>query len=153
MPLLLSSELGSTTGVSLDQNAFWRLQMSAVLIGETPGIGLVIRYPPGQPTNMIALLRVPVTVAETLAEVQRLAEVALQGGTEDSDEERLTEAYQMFKNNPRTPSNAVLEAAIAEGKKLVRAYWELRRWLFDVRPEKEPLRIDTVENGLLVAYP
>jgi hypothetical protein len=129
MALLVSSVPGSTTGVPLSQNAFWRLQLGVAAVEQTPALSLAVRYPPGGPADIIALARSPVPVAQSPDEVQRIADVGLLGGSLDRDLERITEAYQMFKNNPRTPSGAALEEAINGGHAIVRAYWGVRDWL------------------------
>jgi hypothetical protein len=145
MPLLLSSGPQGTTGVDLGNNAFWRLQLSVVMVDQTPALALVVRYPPGEPHNQVALLRVPVSVAQDPQEVVRIAEVGLDTGTRDGDMARLKEAFQLFRNNPRVPGQAVLQGAIEEGTKIVTAYWDIREWLFAGAKENLHIKLDTQE--------
>lgn len=129
MPRLLSSGPGATTGIDLQSVAFYRLQIGATMVESTPALGLVVRYPPGRPENQIALARLPVGIAQDAREVERVAAAALSIGTRQGDTERLEEAFQLFKNNPRTPSQQALTDAIADGVSLLNAYWDLREWL------------------------
>ena len=126
MPTLLSSGPQGTTGVTLENNAFWRLQLGAT--GDV-ALALIIRYPPAQAANIVALAKCPVGIATTPEEVQRVAEVILTTGTKEGDMARLEEAYNLFKNNNRAPSASALEAAVADGKELLEVYYELQEWI------------------------
>ncbi len=127
MPLLVSASPNHTTTIDLQANAFLRFCLGTVKIDETPGLALVAKYPPQG--DIIALQAVPVSVAQSAEEVHRVAAVGLAGGTLDEDSKRLREAYEMFKNNPRVPSQAALEEAVEQGLSIVKAYWQLRDWL------------------------
>jgi hypothetical protein len=150
VPTLLSSGPGSLTGLRLEQNAFWRLQLGVTVVDQTPALALVVRYPPGLPDSQIALLRVPVGIAQDAQEVQRLADVGLSMGTQEEDMRRLAEAYQMFKNNPRTPSALALEEATKAGQRLVEAFWQVREWIIEGSTTRLTL---TVEPWTLQGLP
>lgn len=136
MPRLLSSGPGATTGVEIGNIAFFRLQIGATLMDSTPALALVVRYPPGSPENQIALAKVAVGISQETGEVERVASAALLMGDREGDKRRIEEAYQLFKNNPRTPSQQALTDSIAEGQKLVDIYWDFREWLMEGCPAK-----------------
>src|SRR6056297_1945195 len=140
MPTLTSAGPGSITGATFENNAFWRLQLGVTMLEQTPALSLILRYPPGGPGDQVALLRVAVGIAQDPSEVQRISEVVLIPGEREADKQRLAEAYELFKNNPRTPSQASLEEAVNQGKELVECYWKLRDWLMSV--ERDRLTIE-----------
>lgn len=150
MPHLLSRGPGYTTGIALQQNAFWRLMLGAVMAEHTPALALCLRYPPGADANQVALLRIPVSVAQSAEEVSRIAAVALSLGSLEDDSKRIEEAYALFRNNPRVPSQQVLTDAVERGQALVRIYWQLTDWLLSV-PDQE-FRAE-IENQVLVGVP
>lgn len=129
MPLLVSSSPNHTTAIHIQANAFVRFCLGTTMIDETPGLALVAKYPPQG--DIIALQAVPVSVAQSAEEVQRLASVGLAGGTQEEDRKRLTEAYEMFKNNPRVPSQSALDEAVQQGLTIIDSYWQLRNWLLN----------------------
>lgn len=129
MPTLLCRGPGHTTGVPLDTNAFWRLTIGPTLMGQTPALALVLRYPPGDEHSQVALLRVPVTVANEIGEVVQVAGVALSGGDQATDKQRLTEAFNLFKNSNRAPSEARLNEDVESASKLIDAYWAVQGWV------------------------
>lgn len=151
MPTLISAGPGNVTGITMENNAFWRLQLGVTMMEQTPALSLILRYPPGGADNQISLLRVAVAIAQDHGEVQRIADVALMRGDKEGDRDRLREAYELFKNNPRTPSQASLEEALTQGLEMIDAYWRVREWLLD--PNERARLTLQLGNQTLVGEP
>lgn len=141
MPKILSLEKGQTTEFNLSSLAFWRLGMGVTGYRGTPCLGLMLRYPPGSPENQVCLAKVKCTIAESAEEVQRVAAVALDGGTLDLDQDRAKEAFNLFKNNPKIKGD-VLERTIEEAYELIKAYWIIRLWAQEGYRQDKKLTVD-----------
>ncbi|NEN87913.1 MAG: hypothetical protein F6K48_02925 [Okeania sp. SIO3H1] len=131
MATLYSAGPGQTTVVNLSQNGFLRISIGPVNIGTAPGLAIIAMYPPGKYENQLALLRIPVGVASDIEEVRGVADVALAMGDREDDKQRIQEAYQLFKNNARAPSQTAMEEAIKLGQSLVDAYWDIQDWIMN----------------------
>lgn len=140
MPKLISVGPYGTTGINLDNLAFYRLQLGASNYGSDPALALVVRYPPAG--DRIALAMVTVPVASEVTEIEQLAAVGLITNEEETDKSRLVEAYQMFKNKPRAPRDETIQQAAEAGTMLVAAYWQIRRWLTGDAGEDLSVEVD-----------
>lgn len=129
MPSLISFGRGSTTGVDLSANAFWRIMLGAASGTE---MALMVQYPPTQVApigaNMLVLAKVEVAVAKTAEELSNVAKTALSQGTLDLDIARATEGMNLFKMHQHVSEKA-FEEALGNVLNLVRAYWAVRTWL------------------------
>ena len=131
MPSIVSFGKGSTTGIDLKANAFWRLTLGATSATE---MALVIIYPPASydmaltRANKLALAKAEVNIAKQADEIENVAGVALQGGTLDLDIARATEAMNLFRMHARTKEEA-FEQSLSNVLALVRCYWAIRGWL------------------------
>jgi hypothetical protein len=119
-----------------------RMSLAGVTWQGSPAFALAWRYPPNPAALMrpdgvtvslasfgvMALIRAPMAVAQHESEVQRVAEAAMQGGTVEAANQRLTEAMELFKNLPRVRQE-VLASCIADAVTLLQAYWQIREWL------------------------
>lgn len=132
MPSITSFGPGNVTGITLEANAFWRVMLGGLSAEE---MGLVVIYPPGGPTNRIALARVSVTIATTAEEVESVARQALTAGTLEGDIARATEGMTLFKMHSRT-KEAAYNQSVENVHGLVRSYWDLRGWLQDPTTDK-----------------
>lgn len=148
MPSLLVLAKGSTTGVTLQSNAFWRLAIGATVTikddRELPWFSLILIYPSSVSqtgTGQIVLARMSVPIAANGAEMEKVTSVALSGGSFESDVLRTTEAFNMFKNDSRVKGDTVAVCAREAGE-VLRAYWALRNWL-DAGAKTE----ETIECG------
>ncbi len=152
MNLLLTSRgAGFTTGISLTATAVWRLGLGVVMMDNTPALALTVKYPSDRSedgTATVSLLRVPVPVAQSVEEVRRIANVSLQPGNLDEDLARMEEAYALFRNNPRVPSQDSLSDAITRGQGLVTAYWRTSDWILS--DSEETLRVDNIIGQVMV---
>jgi hypothetical protein len=141
----------------------YRLELAATMSRDVPSFSLVYRYPPNpvalmQPDGrviplgnfgMITLARAPAQIAATVEELQRVVEVSLDGGTRDKDIERMTEAYQLFRNSPKTRAE-VLDLCVKDSAEIIKAYWSVREWI--ETGMKEATTLDVL-NAKLVLQP
>jgi hypothetical protein len=159
--------LQPTATVVADLGHFaYRLDLGVTTVRDVPAFSLVYRYPPlttalmrpdGQVVPLasmalIALARVPITVAESPDALQRVVEVSLDGGTLDKDIARMTEAYQLFRNSPRTRVET-LEGCVKDSAEVLKAYWGVREWLAEGAGEKRAIALPTDPPTQLVLLP
>ena len=156
MPSLLSFAPGATTGFCLSSLGLWRLAFGCTVTGNEheplPWLALqIITSPSGiqQVFQRTALARVSIPVASSAAEVDRVTSVILEGGTVDNDMARLTEAFSLFKNNPRVKGD-VYDATLVECKDLLRGYWDIRLWLEEGYKEQKTLKLPGSTTLLLM---
>ena len=146
MASLLVFARGNTTGISLGANAFWRLGLGATQDNEGGSyFSLVIIYPPSSGMTFdqakIILCRTHVPMANNVREVERVAGVSLHGGTLETDLVRMTEAFNLFRNNPRTKDEAIV-AAIKDASDVIGAYWAIRTWLANGSKEEKTVSVN-----------
>lgn len=125
MPSLISFGRNNTTGIDLSANSFWRLTMG---VASPTEMALVVIYPPGGPTNRIALVKIEVLVAKNFEEIEKVAQTCISMGTLEGDIARATEAMNLFRMHGHV-SDKQIEEALSSVLQLVRAYWALRNWL------------------------
>lgn len=153
MAEIISVQKEGTTGFNLGHLSFWRLKIDTTAkvisapqqadsaerqpqVKIIPCFSLVMRYPPGDASSMVALVRCTIPIATSLEELQRVTSVATQGGTLDTDVLRMTEGFNLFKNHENLKGNA-LEKCIEDAKMILKAYWDVRLWVEDgCRQEK-----------------
>jgi hypothetical protein len=132
MPAIWTFGPENSTGIDLSANAFWRVTLGAVQMYEMSWLALVMIYPPapGQTIQQtqIVLARSGVQVASKIEDVFRVAQVSVSTSTLDGDLARMTEAFNLFKNNPRTKQEA-LEMSLKDAVEILKAYWIIREWL------------------------
>lgn len=132
MPAVWTFGPENITGIDLSANAFWRLQLGATWAAEVPWLSLVMIYPPapGQTTmqTRIVLARTSVPVTGKQEDVERVAQVSVSSGSLDRDLERMTEAFNLFKNSPRIKTD-MLESSLRDASEILKAYWRVREWL------------------------
>jgi len=137
MATLTSFDLGKITHVDLTRNGFWRLQPIGLYNNQQGGfLGLSLIYPPGMLAvggsamlTQATLASVRVAVATDKDSVERIAEKMLIGGNEEDDKARTKECFNLFKNNPRPPSDDRLNEDLSRAYELVSFYWQLRSWI------------------------
>ncbi len=149
MASLLVLARGNTTGISLGANAFWRISLGATIDGSGGSyFSLVLIYPPSAGMSFdqarIVLTRTHVPMANNQLEVERVASVSLQGGTLEADISRMTEAFNLFRNNPRTKSEAV-DTAIKDAGDVVGAYWAIRMWMLNGAKEEKTISVNSYD--------
>jgi hypothetical protein len=131
MPAIWTFGPTNVTGVDLSANAFWRLALGATQSHNMPWLTLVLIYPPapGQTTQhtQIALARSAIAVTDKLEDVLKLAEVSLSMGSQDKDRERMTEAFNLFKNGKARQD--ILESDLKAALEVLDGYWKVRNWL------------------------
>lgn len=142
MPAIWTFGSNNTTGIDLSANAFWRLTLGAAVSSHTSWLALAMIYPPGPGQTIlqtqITLARSPISVTDKSEDIQRLAEVSVSMGSLEKDKERMTEAFNLFKNTPRVRQD-VLEADLRGGLEILTAYWSIRDWLFAGAKEDQSL--------------
>jgi hypothetical protein len=148
MPSIISLEKGQTTCFNMPSLAFWRLLVGVSMAGNVPCFSLMIRYPPGSPQEQIALAKVTCPVTEDHSALQRVADVALLGGTLDRDQERTREAFTLFKNNDRVKGD-VLEQCIEDSFLILKAYWSIRNWVIEGCKEDQEIEVSDHTKLLL----
>lgn len=146
MASLLVCARGNTTGVSLNMLAFWRLAIGSTMDNMGGSyFSLIFIYPPSAGMTFdqakIVLSRIHVPMATNQHEVERVASVSLQGGTLELDLQRMTEAFTLFRNNPRTKSEAV-DATIKDASDIIGAYWSLKAWLISAVKEDKTISVN-----------
>lgn len=144
MPAIWTFGPQNTTGIDLSANAFWRLSLSAVTSHEMPWLALVAIYPPapGQTIQQtqIVLARCGINVASKIEDVFRIAEVALSSGTMDGDIKRMTESFNLFKNDQRVKQE-ILDICVRDATEIVKAYWAVRDWLMAGATESKEIDV------------
>lgn len=147
MASIISLERGQTTCFNMPTLPLWRMMIGVTMQGQVPCFSLMLRYPPGSPQEQIALARVACPVTEDAHALQRVADVALDGGTLDADQERTREAFNLFKNNDRLKGD-VLEQCIEDSFKILSAYWTIRNWV--IEGCKEDCEVEVTDHTKLI---
>lgn len=146
--MVAGADLGGTT---------FQLGLGAVQRGDDLCFALLYYYPAAStgafrpvdsflynfPAESTALVAVPIALAESLKELQQIAAVAYGSGSEETDQRRLAEAFEMFKNRPRTIAPAKLEACVRDAATVVRAYADVRRWIAEGMTKQETIKVVT----------
>jgi hypothetical protein len=144
MPAIWTFGPENSTGIDLSANAFWRVTLGAVQASEMAWLALVAIYPPapGQTIQQtqIVLARAGVPVAGKVEDVLRVAQVSVSSGSLENDTIRMTEAFNLFKNSPRTKQE-VLEISLRDSLEILKAYWSLREWLMAGATEPKELNV------------
>jgi hypothetical protein len=140
MPAIWTFGPDNVTGIDLSANAFWRVTLSAVQMMGQPWLALCLIYPPaaGQTImqTMIVLTKTGVPCTDKIDDVLRVAQVSVSSGSLEKDQERMTEAFNLFKNSKVKAE--VLEVSLRDSLEILQAYWQLRGWLQDgAREEKD----------------
>lgn len=158
MPRVVSLHPGGVTTVDLGHFAY-RIDLGVVPMRDVSCFSLVYRYPPNTTalmrfdgtqiplSAMMALARVPAPVAESMEALQKVVEVSLDGGSLDADIERMTEAYQLFRNSPRVRVEA-LDGCVKDSVEVLKAYWALREWMRSGM--KEPQEVVVLTTTLVL---
>lgn len=132
MPSIWSFTPEHTSGIDLSTNKYWRLAMSATQVHGKLWLAAVAIYPPTPPatleTSQIVLCRSEVSVAQSIAEVQKLATRCASTGSYDEDLKRMTEAFNMFKNSPGVKQDAI-DTCVKDATEVLKAFWQIRSWL------------------------
>lgn len=132
MPAIWTFGPENATGIDLSANAFWRITLSGAFISEMSWLALVAIYPPApgqtiQQTQII-LARSGVQIASKVEDVLRVAQVSVSSGSLENDIIRMTEAFNLFKNNPRYKQE-ILDISLRDALKILETYWSVRNWL------------------------
>jgi hypothetical protein len=147
MPAIWTFGPINTTGVDLSANAFWRLALGATQSNNMPWLTLVLIYPPaqGQTTQhtQIALARSAIAVTEKIEDVLKLAEVSISMGSHDKDRERMTEAFNLFKNGKVRQD--ILESDLKAALEVIDGYWKIRNWLKTGAEARDTLMVGQYE--------
>ncbi len=142
MPRVVSLQPDAIAAADLGHFAY-KLDLGVTTWQNVPAFSLLFRYPPGvaglirpqdgqfmsfAPMAILVLARVGASVAESVEELQPVTNVSLHGGTAEKDVARMTEAYQLFRNNARVRGDD-LDSSIKDSAEIIRAYWSLREWM------------------------
>jgi hypothetical protein len=131
MPAIWTFGPDNVTGIDLSANAFWRVTLSAVQMMGQPWLSLSLIYPPaaGQTImqTQIVLAKTGVPCTDKIDDVLRVALVSVSSGSLERDQERMTEAFNLFKNNK--VKTEVLEVSLKDALEILQAYWQMRDWL------------------------
>lgn len=162
MPRAVALLPGSVAVADFGHYAY-RLDLASTMVRDVPSFSLVYRYPPnpvalmrpdGQAIplgnfGMITLARAQAQIAASTEELQRVVEVSLDGGTREKDIERMTEAYQLFRNAAKTRIE-LLDLCAKDSAEIIKAYWSVREWVEAGMTERVTLDVLT---GKLVLQP
>ena len=144
MPAIWTFGPENSTGIDLAANAFWRITLGAVQASDMAWLALVAIYPPapGQTIQQtqIVLARAGVPVAGKIEDVLRVAQVSVSSGSLENDTARMTEAFNLFKNSPRTKQE-ILEISLRDSLEILKAYWTVREWLMGGAAEAKELNV------------
>lgn len=153
MPAIWTFGPENATGIDLSANAFWRVSLGGIYKYEMSWLALVLIYPPAQGQTVqqtqIVLARAGIPVAGKIDDVLRVAEVSVSTGSIDGDTARMTEAFNLFKNNPRTKQET-LDMSLRDGLDILKAYWSVRDWLMGGAGEAKEI---TIGNFVLKLRP
>ncbi len=144
MPAIWTFGPENCTGIDLSANAFWRIKLGATYAHEMSWLSLVAVYPPapGQTTQQtqIVLARAGVPVATKVEDVLKVAEISVASGVLSEDEKRMTEAFNLFKNSPRTKQET-LDSSLRDAMEILKAYWGIREWLTEGAAEAKEILV------------
>jgi hypothetical protein len=152
---LLTRRRGSFTSVDLGIG-HWRFAIAAVPTTAGAGLGLVLRWPPvvnayafvqpgmsalplGDNAQWV-LVVAEVALAQTPADLEPVARVALENGSVDADVARTAEAMSLFRNMTRFREET-LKAGIESTTALIRAYWQLSDWVMAAERQRVELSV------------
>ncbi len=161
MPRIIALRRGSIAGADLGHVTYQiGLGATAVLQGERDPLycfSLLYRYPPATtmqfrpadsflyvtPPGSTTLIQVPISLAESLEELERIAAVSVGNQDPDTDLARMTEAFNLMNNRSRAISKEQLQACIRDAHEVVKAYYQLRQWLEAGATKLETVKVVT----------
>jgi hypothetical protein len=156
MPQIIALRPGVVAGADLGGVTF-QLGLGAVVRGDDICFALLYSYPATstgafRPADSLwqrnaaettALVAVPIALAESQEELQRISVAAYGSGSDDTDQKRLTEAFEMFKNRSRTVSQPKLDACVRDASAVVAAYARVRQWMAEGMTKPESIKVMT----------
>lgn len=162
MPRIVSLQPDAVAAADLGHFAY-KIDIGVTLWHNVPAFSLLYRYPPGNsgafrhdgafmsfsPGSILVLARVAAKIAESVEELQPVADTSLVLGEVEKDIARMTEAYQLFRNNPRLRADD-LDSTVKESAQVIRGYWSLRDWMRSGMEEKKEI---VVASTTMVCLP
>lgn len=129
----------------------------AVIDGvSVPAFSLLYRYPPSTtelfrvdgvhrivPAQEVNLVQVPISLAESVEELSRIASVSFSAGDADRDKLRMTEAFNMFRNRAREIAVTRIDACVRDAFEVVKCYYDICAWVRDGMTDKKEVRVTT----------
>lgn len=160
MPRIVALRRGSVVGVDLGHVTFQlTLGATALQVGENPlpCFSILYEYPPSPtfafrpvdgyyfqpPMSLAALVQVPIALAESQAELERVARASTGMSSLEKDLARMTEAFNLFKNRPREIAQARLEACVRDAAEVVKGYYDIREWVASGMTKQKEVKIAT----------
>jgi len=130
---------------------------AAVIDGDiVPAFSLLYRYPPMTtelfrvngdhrivPPQEVSLVQVPISLAESVEELARIASVSFSAGDAERDKPRVVEAFNMFRNRSREIASARIDACVRDAFEVVKCYYDLCAWMRSGMGEKKELQVAT----------
>lgn len=160
MPRLIALRRDSVAGADLG-NVTYQIGLGATSIAgdheSTYCFSLLYRYPPNTtllyrpadslphvvPPGVTTLVQVPISLAESVEELERIARVSAGNQSPEQDLARMTEAFNLMNNRSRTIAKETLQACVRDAQEVVKAYYLLRKWLEEGATKLETIRVVT----------
>lgn len=160
MPRLIALRRGSIAGADLG-NVTYQIGLGATsIVGEhesTYCFSLIYRYPPSTtlvyrpadsqphviPPGTTTLLQIPISLAESAEELERIAAVSVGNQDKEQDLARMTEAFNLMNNRSRSIAKETLQACVRDAHEVVKAYYQLRQWLEEGATKLQTIKIVT----------
>ncbi len=146
MPRIVALRRGSVVGADLGHVTFQlSLGATSIPVGDDQlhCFSLLFSYPQATshswrpvdsalfqaPPGTTSLVQVPIALAESQEELERVARASAGLSTMEKDIARMTEAFNLFKNRPREIAQARLDACVRDASEVVKGYYDIREWI------------------------
>lgn len=160
MPRIVATSPTGIVGVNLDASVYRIGLGSSIMDNDDDGFrcfSLLYQYPSTtafafRPQDSYAytlppatqvLVRVPISLAETRDELDRIAAVSSGSGNQDQDLRRMAEGFELFKNKARAVAEEKLSACVRDAAEVVKAFNQLRLWAAAGMQEGLEIRVMT----------
>ena len=161
MPRLIALRRGSIVGADLG-NVTYQIGLGATILQADRDepvfcFSLLYRYPPNpaalyrpadsaldvRPAASTTLLQVPISLAESAEELERITAVSVGHQDKDQDLARMTEAFNLMNNRSRSIAKETLQACVRDAHEVVKAYYQLRQWIEEGAVKLQTIKIVT----------
>jgi hypothetical protein len=159
MPRIAAISPTGIVGVNLDASVYRIVLGSSIMDNGADGFScfsLLYQYPPATtfafrhdgafysaPPATQALVRVPISLAETREEIDRIAGVSSGSGDQDQDLRRMAEGFELFNNRQRPVAREKLDACIRDAAEVVKAFNQIRLWVAAGMQQEVGIKVTT----------
>ena len=160
MPRIAAISPTGIVGVNLDASVYRIVLGSSIMDNGADGFScfsLLYQYPAATafafrpadsalynaPPATQALVRVPISLAETREEIDRIAGVSSGSGDQDQDLRRMAEGFELFNNRQRPVAREKLDACIRDAAEVVKAFNQVRLWVAAGMQQEVGIKVTT----------